>query len=35
MERENREFLKCGNNNEPLDKAGAAFLLREMLKRVE
>ncbi len=22
---------KCGNNNEPLDKAGAAFLLREIL----
>jgi DEAD/DEAH box helicase domain-containing protein len=22
---------KCGNNNEPLDKAGAAYLLREML----
>ena len=22
---------KCGNNNEPLDKAGAAFLLRELL----
>lgn len=24
---------KCGNNNEPLDKAGAAFLLREVLSR--
>ena len=23
---------KCGSNNEPLDKAGAAFLLRELLK---
>ncbi|MBI2843535.1 MAG: DEAD/DEAH box helicase [Armatimonadetes bacterium] len=23
---------KCGNNNQPLDKAGAAFLLRELLK---
>ena len=23
---------KCGNNNEPLDKAGAAYLLREMLR---
>jgi DEAD/DEAH box helicase domain-containing protein len=25
---------KCGNNNEPLDKAGAAFLLRELLGSV-
>lgn len=24
---------KCGNNNEPLDKAGAAFLLRELMAR--
>jgi DEAD/DEAH box helicase domain-containing protein len=23
---------KCGNNNEPLDKAGAAFLLRELVR---
>lgn len=23
---------KCGNNNEPLDKDGAAFLLRELLE---
>jgi DEAD/DEAH box helicase domain-containing protein len=26
---------KCGNNNEPLDKAGAAFLLRELLVQSE
>lgn len=26
---------KCGNNNEPLDKAGAAFLLRELLSAEE
>lgn len=25
---------KCGNNNEPLDKDGAAFLLRELLKGI-